>query len=153
MTEKKMDVAVPAFLLCVDGYYLFKCFTSRKYASVAVGPYAFPKILGIALAVLCVAIIAKTLWQGRGEKSEPFRIGNPLGFVAAIVATALMILLWQKFGKFYLFGPIYTLGLLLLFSKRENRFQWKNLLKIVLITAGLFGFIYLTFQVAMGIWL
>ena len=53
MTEKKLNILVLAGLLGIDAMYLYTAFTARKYKMVQVGPYEFPKIIGIVFAVLC----------------------------------------------------------------------------------------------------
>lgn len=149
MTEKKLNILILAGLLGIDGYYLFKSFTARKYTMVFIGPYEFPKIIGVGLAVLCLIALADTL--RRKDDRTPFQIGN-LGYVViTVAATCGFLFLWQTFGLFYLWAPLFLLLLFFTYRDEGGRFSKKNILVNAALTAGCIGAIYLFFRLLMNI--
>lgn len=148
MTEKKMNIIVPVALLLADGYYLYKCFTAKAYKMVFIGPYEFPKIIGIALALLCCITIVKAL---RAQEVKVFRIENLPVVCLFTAATLAIVFIWQRVGNFYICAPVYTLFLLFLFKNEEGRFSRKNIVVNVVTTAVLYALIYLIFWVLMKI--
>lgn len=149
MTEKKMDVIVIAGLLGADCYYLYKSYTAPAYKMVFVGPYEFPKIVGIALAIFCLIILAKTL----GVKNEkvPFKISNPMLVGITLAATFAFVYLWQKVGLFYVWGTVYTLLLLFSYRGQGGRFSKKNCIVNGILGSVLMIFIYIVFEMLMKI--
>lgn len=149
MTEKKLNILILAGLLGIDGYYLFKSFTARKYTMVFIGPYEFPKIIGVGLAILCLIALADTL--RRKDDQSPFQIGNLIYVIITIAATCGFLFLWQTFGLFYLLAPLFLLLLFFTYRDEGGRFSKKNILVNAALTAGCIGAIYLFFRLLMNI--
>lgn len=148
MTEKKLNILVLAGLLGIDAMYLYTAFTARKYKMVQVGPYEFPKIIGIVFAVLCFIALVKTLREK--NSNEKFCIQNLLLVVITVVSTAAFLLLWDWLGSFYLVGAVYMLVLLFAYREEGGRFSKKNIIANLVLTAGVMVFIFLVFGLMMG---
>lgn len=149
MTEKKLNILILAGLLGIDGYYLFKSFTARKYTMVFIGPYEFPKIIGCGLALFCLIALADTLRHK--DDQTPFQIGNLVYVVITIAATCAFLFLWQSIGLFYLWAPLFLLILFFTYRDEGGRFSRKNILVNAALTAGCIGAIYLFFRLLMNI--
>lgn len=149
MTEKKMNLTVLACILGADAWYLYKSFTAPSYKMVFIGPYEVPKIIGIALAILCCIALVQTL----GAKNEDgrFSIENPLLVLVTSFATAAFLMLWQSFGKFHIWGAAYLMILLFTYRDSGGRFSKKNILSNIVITAVLILAVYLIFERIMRI--
>lgn len=148
MSEKKLNTLVLAGLLGIDAVYLYTAFTARKYKMVFVGPYEFPKLIGIMFAVLCLISLVSTLAK-KGEDKK-FRIENALLVVITVVATAAFLLLWEKIGSFYLVGSIYLLVLFFAYRDAGGRLSKKNIITNLVLTACVMAFIFLVFTLLMG---
>jgi len=150
MSEKKLNILVAVGLLGVDGYYLYKSFTARTYKMVFIGPYEFPKLVGIVLAVLCCIVLVQNLWL-KHETDQALTISNiPLIFFTG-AATCIFVFLWQKIGWFYPLGTIYLLLLLFAYRTEEGRFSRKNIVTNLVLTMVLMLCLYLLFKRLMGI--
>ena len=134
--------------MCIDAVYLYTAFTARKYRGTVVGPYEFPKYLGIALAVLCILIIIRSL-AGKKEEGK-FTIQNFDLVLCVIAATALLLILWSCFGIFYLWGFLYVFGLFVLLGIRTEKLTYKSYLLFGGLSAAVMLVIFLLFKVLMG---
>ena len=149
MSEKKLNLLILAGLLGVDGYYLFKSFTARKYSMVFIGPYEFPKLIGIGLAVLCILTIIDTLRKKDDDK--PFRIENLAYVGITAAATCALLLLWQYMGHFYIWAPLFLLILFFTYRGQGGRFSKQNILVNLVLTAAITAIIFVFFQLLMKI--
>ena len=149
MSEKKLTLWTLIALLTVDFYYLYQSFTARKYTLVLIGPYEFPKILGIILAVLCVIALVQTLRIPKSE-SKKVSFNNLLLICATLAATALFIFLWQTIGHFYILAFLYLM--FLLFSYQDGkRLTRRAVLTNTTITVTVLVLVYLCFELVMKI--
>ena len=102
---------------------------------------------------VCALLSERAAWvQTLRAKDEDghFRIENPIMVLITSAATVIFLLLWQKFGRFYLFGAGYLLILLFTYRNSE-RFSRKNILFNVGMTLVLITAIYLIFDRLMQI--
>ena len=149
LTEKKLNILVLAGILGIDGYYLFQSFTARKYSMVFIGPYEFPKIIGVVLAILCLVALGGTMMQK--DDDTPFRIGNLLYVVIPAASICGLLFLWQTLGLFYVWAPLFLLILFFTYRDEGGRFSRKNILVNAGLTAGIVGMIYVCFQLLMNV--
>lgn len=149
MSEKKLNILVLAGLLGIDGYYLFKSYTARKYTMVFIGPYEFPKIIGIGLALLCLITLIDTL--RKKEDGGQFRIENLAYVGITAAATCALLLLWQHVGYFYLWAPMFLLILFFTYRDEGGRFSRQNILINLALTAAVTATIFVFFQLLMKI--
>lgn len=148
MSEKKLNILVLAGLLGIDGYYLFKSYTARKYTMVFIGPYEFPKIIGIGLALLCLITLIDTL--RKKEDGGQFRIENLAYVGITAAATCALLLLWQL-GYFYLWAPLFLLILFFTYRDEGGRFSRQNILINLALTAAVTATIFVFFRLLMKI--
>lgn len=150
MKKGYFNILLLLFLLVVDVFYLYPAFTAQKNGYTVVGMYAFPKIIGALLALLCALIMVKTLRE-RDTRDELFEIQNLKLILCTILAMALLIILWEHIGFFYVLACLFLLLLLFLFRTEGGRFSRKNIMINMSITVFVVLFIFLLFKVVMQI--
>lgn len=150
MSEKKLNIFVAGGLLGIDCYYLYKSFTAKTYKMVFIGPYEFPKLVGIVLAILCCIVLVQNL-RIKPEADNTMTVSHlPLLFFTGAV-TCIFVFLWQKIGCFYLLGTLYLLLLFFSYRTEGGRFSRKNILTNLMLTFVLMLCLYLLFKRLMGI--
>lgn len=149
MKEKHVNIAIATALLCIDAVFLISAFSARKYANAIVGPYDFTKYIGIIMAVLCVMIIAQSL--SSHTRDAKVSIPNFDLALLAVAATAVLLILWNCFGMFYLWGSVYVFALFVALCSRVSKLNKKSLLTLAVLTAVVMAVIYLLFNILMGI--
>lgn len=149
LKEKHMNIAISTVLLCIDAVFLYSAYTARKYANAIVGPYDFTKYIGLIMAALCVIVIAQSL--ASHTKDEKVSIPNFDLALLAVAATAVLLILWNCFGMFYLWGGIYVFVLFVALCSRISKLTKKSFLTLAVLTLIFMAVIYLLFNVLMGI--
>lgn len=144
-----MNIVLATVLLCMDAVFLYSAYTARKYANAIVGPYDFTKYIGIIMAVLCVLVISQSL--ASPTKDEKVTIPNFDLALLAVAATAVLLILWNCFGMFYLWGGLYVFALFVVLCSRVSKLTKKSLLTLAVLTVVVMAVIYLLFNILMGI--
>lgn len=134
--------------MVIDAVFLYTAFTAREYKGAIIGPFDFAKYLGIFLAVLCVIVIIQSLLSK--SKDEKVTIDNFDLVLITIAATALLLILWQLVGIFYLWGYLYVFGLLFAYSRKSEKLSAKNIGALAVLAAIVMAVIYVLFKVLMG---
>lgn len=149
MKKKTAEVLLPSMLLLIDVFYLKEAFAGKKSSHSIVGAYTFPKILGIALAGMCVLAIVLALVK-KGDE-EKFHIPRPAMIGITVAAMAAFFILWRLVGMFYLWATIFVLFLLFAYRDENGRFSAKNIGFNLLLTAVLMAVIYVLFALVMKV--
>lgn len=124
-------------LLLLAGGYSYVAFADLSYLSSAgrLGPGFFPRIIGVALVVLCAWSLGAELRRGARERlSEHWRAAAVLALLSGLFVAALDVL-----GGLLAMSAYFAAALLYLNRRRH----WQNALLAVLLPLG----IYLLFKV------
>lgn len=149
MSQKKLNLAIPTCLLALDVYYLYTAFTARKSKLSFIGPYEFPKILGIILAILCIIVLVQTLLSHK--LSDKVVLKN-LGLVGITMgAVFIFIMLWQSVGLFYVWAAVFLLALLFTYRSEDGRFTKSKIISNLVISVGTSLMTYVLFDVLMKV--
>ncbi|MCC5986563.1 MAG: tripartite tricarboxylate transporter TctB family protein [Pararhodobacter sp.] len=141
MSARMVDLIFLALLLSAG---LVTVFVSRDLPpgfGGDIGPAAFPVALGWALVGLSGLAGLRTLALGTSVKAGLPGAGK---IAVTIMAMAAFLLLWQTFGRFYLFGFGLMFGLLLFYG-RDGGLNWRFALWSALGSAGFMGLAWLFF--------
>ena len=125
MNNKKYNIMMISGLMVLDLYYVITSMKAPAIQMTIISPYYFPKILGFALLGLCVIQLFLTVFTKTGEGAVEFH-NLPL-MVGTIIATALLLFLWGRFGFFYFFSFLYLASLLFMY-RDEHRFSKRNII-------------------------
>lgn len=143
LKQKSYNIVVCVLLAVLGVYYLATALTAPATALSLIGTYYFPAIMGVLLLVLCALQIIQEIAKKR--EAETVSLPNLLQIVLMVCATALLLLVWQFLGCFYVWGFLYLLFLLFLF-RNKNRFSKRNSIQNVafalvfdVITYGIFS--------------
>jgi hypothetical protein len=123
MRVKTATILMLFAILAFDAWYLITAVTKGESSMVLIGPYYFPRILGVILGGLCVIKLIQTILK---KDNKEFKVGNKGYILLTIVLTGALFLSWEIFGHFYIHAFIYLLLLFFLYRK-EDRFHWKNI--------------------------
>ena len=134
--------------MVIDAVFLYTAFTAREYKGAIIGPFDFAKYLGIFLAVLCAIVIIQSLLSK--SKDEKVTIDNFDLVLITIAETALLLILWQLVGIFYLWGYLYVFGLLFAYNRKGEKLSAKGVGALAVLAAIVMAVIYVLFKVLMG---
>lgn len=148
MSEKKATYLALGLLIVVGiGYLMNARSLSSSGNQDAIGPSYFPILLSVALFLLCVISLVKTVLR---KEDKRITIPNFRLILGTIVLTVLFVLGWSTFGFFYI--PLFIfLWLLLTLYRLSLGLKRKIIAMNTGLALGLTLFIYLVFDVMMAV--